>query len=114
VHESGTGAMWIAPELVARPLSVDTCAHSGSAYRRELVFETLDANEIDPDLPRMIASAKREAVDFEWNAATGELSFSATDNSAVFGALATLSRASAAQACEAINLPSGASSGTGR
>lgn len=93
-HENGTGAMRIAPELVARHLPVQGCSQTASLAGRELVFETLDPSEIDADLPRLMASSAREVVNFEWNAATGELGFSTHSTTAIFSDLATSSRVS--------------------
>jgi hypothetical protein len=94
VHESGTGAMWIAPELVAGSLPVQHCGQKTALQSRELTFETLDPRDIDTELPRLLASATREVVTFEWNAATGELAFSTNAASSVFSDLAASSRIS--------------------
>lgn len=100
-HESGTGAMWIAPELVGpeltgKTLPAQTCSHSAALAAREVVFETLDADAeaIDADLPRLLASGAREVVRFEWNAATGELGFNTQAGTTVFRDLASSSHAS--------------------
>lgn len=100
-HESGTGAMWIAPELVGpeltgKSLPAQTCSQSAALTAREVVFETLDADDIDADLPRLLASGAREVVRFEWNAATGELGFDTEARTTVFTDLASSSRASSA------------------
>jgi hypothetical protein len=84
--ENGTGAMWVAPELVAGSARVQTCSQQ-AGQRSELVFETLQPDDIDSELPRLLAMAGREVVDFEWNSATGELSFSTTAPSSVFSDL---------------------------
>lgn len=84
--ENGTGAMWIAPELVADSFQVQTCSQQ-AGQRSDLVFETLQPEDIDTEMPRMMATAAREVVDFEWNAASGELGFSTTAPSAVFSDL---------------------------
>lgn len=88
VHESGTGAMWIAPELLPRALPARHCAQVAAIPQRDLVFETLDPRHIDDHLPLITSSAPREVVNFEWNAATGELSFDTHSASAVFSDLA--------------------------
>ena len=100
-HESGTGAMWIAPELIGseltgNPLPTRTCGHPTALSSRELIFETLDAEDVDSDLPRLLASGAREVVKFEWNAATGELGFNTQAGTTVFSDLAPSSRASSA------------------
>lgn len=98
-HESGTGAMWIAPELVAESLPVPHCSQTAAITGRELVFETVDSTDVDTDLSRLIASATREVVSFEWNAVTGELGFSTTHTTtAVFSDLAPSSQASPSSA----------------
>jgi hypothetical protein len=84
-RETGTGAVWVARGLVANP-SVQTCSQL-AGHRQDLVFEMLDPRDIDTDLPRLLATGAREVVDFEWNEATGELSFSTTASSAVFSDL---------------------------
>jgi hypothetical protein len=95
--ENGTGAMWVAPELVVSSPLVQTCGQP-AGQRSELVFETLEPDDIDTELPRLMAMAAREVVDFEWHSATGELSFSTTAPSAVFSDLEfPTSRASAHQ-----------------
>ncbi|MDF3021192.1 MAG: hypothetical protein K0Q92_2495 [Steroidobacteraceae bacterium] len=87
-HENGTGAMWIAPGLVEDALPALPCSHSVTPVHRELVFETLAAEDIDEDVSRLAASAAREVVTFEWHAATGELTFSTDASTAVFSDLA--------------------------
>ena len=95
-HENGTGAMWIAPELVENPLPALPCSHSATLVDRELVFETLAAEHIDEDVPHLAASAARDVVTFEWHAATGELTFSTDAGSPVFSDLAPSFQASSA------------------
>ena len=89
VHENGTGAMWIAPELLPVPAQALTCAQLAALKQRELVFETLDTRNIDAELPLLTSPATREVVNFEWHAATGELSFDTHSDSAVFSDLAS-------------------------
>lgn len=95
-HENGTGAMWIAPELVEDALPSLPCGLSATMVGREVVFETLAAADIDEDLPRLMASAAREVVTFEWNDATGELTFSTDASTEVISDLAPSSQASSA------------------
>ena len=83
--ETATGALLVAPELVANP-RVQACSQP-SGQRAELVFEMLDPHDIDTDLPRLLATGAREVVDFEWHEATGELSFRTTAASTVFSDL---------------------------
>lgn len=92
--ENGTGALWVAPELVAAASHlVQPCGQSAAFHARELVFETLDPGERDD--PPAPAAAGREMVRFEWNPATGELSYDTSAPSGVFSDLATSSRISA-------------------
>jgi hypothetical protein len=98
LHESGTGAMWIAPELVASSSGVQKCSQAAAMSRPELIFETLDAGDLDDEAPRQLASAAREVVDFQWNPATGELSFHTHATTGIFSDLAPSSAASAASA----------------
>lgn len=94
--ESGTGALWIAPELVAGASPALPCGQAASLARRDLVFETLDPADLDTELPRLLAAGTREVVDFTWNPATSELSFTTTAPTAVFSDLALPGQASGA------------------
>ena len=86
-HEPGTGAVRVAPELLANHSPrVQSCSQP-AAQPAELEFGMLEADDIDTDLPRLLATGAREVVDFEWNETTGELSFSTTASSAVFSDL---------------------------
>ena len=102
VSESGTGAMWIAPEIVSSgiktPTLAQSCNQESRARARELVFETLAPEDIDAELPRLMAEASHEVVDFQWNPATSELSFDTSAPPAVFSDLAHLAGASAGPA----------------
>jgi hypothetical protein len=84
--ETGPGAVRVASELVAEALAVQHCAQQ-AGQRAELVFEMLEPDDMDTDLPRLLATGAREVVHFEWNQATGELSFSTTAASTVFSDL---------------------------
>ncbi len=91
--------MWIAPELVNAALPpVRHCSQSAALSRPDIVFETLDPGEIDEELPRHLANAAREVVNFEWHPATGELSFSTHARTNVFSDLAPSSSIFAASA----------------
>jgi hypothetical protein len=92
--ENGTGAMWIAPELVdaATPVT-QPCSQSAALHAREIVFETLSPGEPVDDA-RLLATASREMVRFEWNPSTGELSYDTSAAGGVFSDLATSSRIS--------------------
>jgi hypothetical protein len=80
VGEDGSGALWIAPELIKHPLPVLECTQATEPQALELQFEMIEMGE-DPQLPRLAAAGARRTVAFEWNAATGELSFD-TDTAA--------------------------------
>lgn len=67
--EDGSGAMWIAPELVPPTAIAEPCVHRGTPTGRNLVFEVI---RLDDD--RQMPARAGGAVAFEWNAATGELS----------------------------------------
>ena len=88
-NPGGTGALWVAHELDASPTvdnRIQPC-NQPAGPRTELVFEMLEPDDIDTELPRLLATGAREVVDFEWNQATGELSFSTTAASTVFSDL---------------------------
>jgi hypothetical protein len=95
VGESGTGAMWIAPELVTAAPAARPCSQPTALQARDLVFETLEVEDIDAELPRQLATASHEVVAFEWNAATGELSYTTSADAGVFSDLASSLPASA-------------------
>jgi hypothetical protein len=92
VSESGTGAMWVAPELVATHAGpAQPCAQSAALRAKSLVFETIERGASFDEA--RLASAAREVVSFEWNPATGELSFSTSAPTGVFKDLAASSPA---------------------
>jgi hypothetical protein len=93
--ESGTGAMWIAPELAgaATPTAqAQPCSQSIALHARELLFETIGPGE--GRASPLLAHASREMVRFEWNPATGELSYDTDAPTGVFSDLAASSRLS--------------------
>jgi hypothetical protein len=98
--ESGTGAIWIAPELLESRHDVQPCRQLTTVDAPDPVFEMLEAETADLDGPQLADSA-REVVAFEWNPATGELSYSATATTRVFSDLgyATLASAAAFRNC---------------
>lgn len=88
VGEDGTGAMWIAPELVAASASIVTqCSLASPARPVDLHFEVLDPADIDVLAPSLPAD-NHAGVDFEWHPATGELTYQAGGGHAVFSDLA--------------------------
>jgi hypothetical protein len=95
--EDGTGAMWIAPELLAlqAPSRIATeCNLSAGARSQELIFEVihLDQDELH------LANDNQELVEFAWNPATGELTYRADGGSRFFTDLEALSASDAAPA----------------
>jgi len=88
VGEDGTGAMWIAPELVqaADPLA-SHCSLPANARAVELRFELLDPGDIALH-SRKVSTDSLEIVDFDWNPATSELTYRASAGSQVFADLA--------------------------
>ena len=89
VHEDGTGALWIAPELVDTP-PAQFCSQSASLTRQDVVFERLELDELD--VASLPAASSRDVVRFDWNAATGELSFRTTSSPGLFGDVAPLAQ----------------------
>jgi hypothetical protein len=87
VGEDGSGAMWIAPELIQPPAALADCSHTSEPHDLELVFEAIELGETELDLSRLAAAGSRRSVAFEWNPATGELSFSGTVPAPVFNDL---------------------------
>lgn len=95
VGESGSGAMWIAPELVQVQVQmsapVQPCSATASLRTRQLVFETLEPGGEEPGLP---PAAGREVVSFEWNPRTGELYYHTRAPTGIFSDLVAASPAS--------------------
>ncbi|HEX6636868.1 MAG TPA: hypothetical protein VF033_04350 [Steroidobacteraceae bacterium] len=92
VGESGSGAMWIAPEFVsAARISSTPCGQTASLEPRELVFETIEPGEFDAREARELTAAAREIVRFEWNPATSELRYDTAAPTAVFSDLVPFS-----------------------
>ncbi len=90
VGEDGTGAMWIAPELLERSTPpITACGLPGRTQPVELRFERVHVDDMDLNAPQLaVQVTDREAVAFEWNPATSELHFRATAGSHVFSDLA--------------------------
>lgn len=82
VGESGTGAMWIAPELVrvAAPAAM-ACSQPANLRAREIVFEIIEPGD---SAPAALAAASREVVRFEWHPESGELVYDTAARTAVF------------------------------
>jgi hypothetical protein len=102
IGEGGAGAVWIAPELVAtRPVpTAQPCMQTAALRTRTLVFETLEPDEGGIDEGALL-TASREVVSFEWNPATGELSYDTSATTGMFSDLAASSPAAlrAARSC---------------
>jgi hypothetical protein len=96
LHETGTGAVWVMPGLLNVAPDVQTCGQTAALRARELVFETVEVEDIDTELPSHMAATGREVVRFEWNAETGELTFDTTAPSAIFSDLAIATAVSSA------------------
>ena len=86
--EGGTGALWIAPELVEGAPPAESCSQRAAVQPRELVFETLQPENFDAELPGQLALGARGVVAFEWNAGTGELSYTTSTAAGMFSDLA--------------------------
>ena len=87
VGEDGTGAMWIAPELLQRaPLITATCSQSTRIQTVDLKFEVLELVELDTSGTPL--ADNHEVVDFEWNPSTSELSYRAGPGASIFSDLA--------------------------
>jgi hypothetical protein len=79
--EDGSGAMWIAPELIP-PKVADHCTHRAPSASREIVFELISLDD-GPDTASLLGDTRRPVV-FEWNAATGELSIAGSAGTRMF------------------------------
>jgi hypothetical protein len=93
VGENGTGAAWIAPELL-RASTATPCTQHSRPQPVELRFERLDPDDIDSHA--MPAESGRNAVSFHWNPSSSELTYRAGAASDVFSDLALPSAAPAA------------------
>jgi hypothetical protein len=82
VGEDGSGAMWIAPELVSKGPVGEPCAHAVRPATRDVVFEVVRWGD-EAGQARVIRDSSR-AVAFEWNEATSELSLAETSGTAMF------------------------------
>ena len=83
VGEDGSGAMWIAPELVPRAPVALECSQPSGASNNDLVFEIIIAD--GQDEPRLGAISGNNV--FDWNPETGELVFTGVSPADVFGGL---------------------------
>jgi hypothetical protein len=82
VGEDGSGAMWVATELLAPPPSAATCSQPTQFHAEELVFETImDRGELDWATSGVLAG---KAVLFDWNGRTGELTYAGATAAGIF------------------------------
>jgi hypothetical protein len=86
VGEDGTGAMWIAAELVqsAAPIT-SNCNQPLRIQNVDLKFEVVDFQDSDSQASPL--ADNHDSVDFEWNPATSELSYRAGTGASVFSDL---------------------------
>jgi hypothetical protein len=82
VGEDGSGAMWIAPELVSKVSVGEPCSHAVRPASRDVVFEVVHWGD-EAEQARVIRGSSR-AVAFEWNEATSELSLADSSGTAIF------------------------------
>ena len=87
VGEDGTGAMWIAPELLEPAASITAnCGQPTRIQTVDVKFEILELGDVDERADRL--ADNHEAVDFEWNPASSELSYRTSSRTSVFNDLA--------------------------
>ena len=84
----------LAPEPLAASIALP-CGLTASPEAREIVFERVQPGDVDADDIRQLAKGAREVVSFEWNAATGELTYDTTAPTGVFSDLVSASEPSA-------------------
>jgi hypothetical protein len=76
---------WIVADSASTMAQV--CRDTLSAQPASLVFETISLEDADPGYPELPAYHAREVVNFEWNAATGELLYRTTTATKIFSDL---------------------------
>jgi hypothetical protein len=94
VGESSRGELWVAAGLEDVRAIAQPCSQRTSIEARDLVFERVGPGDLDVDEIRRLAAGAREVVNFEWNAATGELTYDTSAPTGVFSDLAPSSLAS--------------------
>jgi hypothetical protein len=76
--EDGSGMVWVAAELLAPDGGDPGCRVEPLPQKAALHFETVDPSDEDTaEAAETMAGGAGGMVNFEWNAATGELSFTA-------------------------------------
>jgi hypothetical protein len=76
-----------AEALESVPAKAEACSGILTDQPARLVFERISLDEADAGHPELLASHAREVVNFEWNAATGELSYRTTTATKIFSDL---------------------------
>jgi hypothetical protein len=82
VGEDGSGAMWIAPELIPPKAVGEPCVHAVRPELRDLVFEVVREGD-EAEEARLVRGWPR-AVAFEWNETTSELSIAESSGPPIF------------------------------
>lgn len=95
VSQAGLEMGWLAAEdsALAQP-----CSEAVTGQPASLVFERIRLGDADTDLPELLAANAREVVNFEWNPATGELSYRTTTATKIFSDLERASTRAASPA----------------
>jgi hypothetical protein len=76
--EDGSGMVWVAAELLAPDGGDPGCRIEPLPQKAALHFETVESSdEYTAEAAETMAGGTSSMVSFEWNAATGELSFTA-------------------------------------
>lgn len=84
VGEDGSGAMWIAPELL-RTVPAQTCARGMDEQRSALVFEYLEPENAEREALRQMAATSRNGLPLDWNPVTRELELAGSHHTGMFG-----------------------------
>lgn len=74
------------------------CSEAVTGQPASLVFERIRLGDADAELPELLAANAREVVNFEWNPATGELSYRTTTATKIFSDLERASTRAASPA----------------
>jgi hypothetical protein len=77
--EDGSGMVWVAAELLVPDSGDPGCRIVTLPQKAALHFETVDSSaEYTAEAAETLAGGTGRMVSFDWNAATGELSFTAS------------------------------------
>jgi hypothetical protein len=85
VGEDGSGAMWIASELLPKVPVGEPCSHDVRPASPDVVFEVIHWDDAAEEA-RLIRGSSR-AVAFDLNETTSELSLAESSATAIFGDL---------------------------